>query len=104
MILKILDAFNNVYLEVMNISKGKGIILYFMSLIAWLCEISGIVLIGGIVEDEQINKTIANYLSSAVGKDISYELKQFIFVSVIIMIVVYSIIKIFEMITRKKEI
>ena len=104
MILKILDAFNNVYLEVMNISKGKGVILYFMSLIAWLCEISGIVLIGGIVEDEQINKTIANYLSSAVGKDISYELKQFIFVSVIIMIVVYSIIKIFEMIKRKKEI
>ena len=76
-ILKILDIFNNIYLQITNISKGRGMILYCMSIIAWLCEIVGLVLLCGTTENICLNENIINYLSSAMRKGSSIELQHF---------------------------
>lgn len=102
-ILKMMDLFNNVYQEITSVSKGRGIILYFMSLAAWAVEIGSIALLNGITDNEQLNDGIAAYLSSAMGSGTSVGLKQFIFVSVIMMIAVYAVLKFCGSIFRKKE-
>lgn len=103
-ILKILDIFNNIYLQITNISKGRGMILYCMSIIAWLCEIVGLVLLCGTTENIHLNENIINYLSSAMRKGSSIELQQFIFVSIILMSLVYLMIKFYELLIGKKGI
>jgi hypothetical protein len=93
-LLKMLDAFNFVYQEITSVSKGKGVILYFLSLIAWAVEIGSLALIKGITGEGKLSQTTSRYLSSAMdAADITIELKQFIFVSVILLIVMYAVIK-----------
>lgn len=103
-ILKILDIFNNIYLQITNISKGRGMILYCMSIIAWLCEIVGMVLLCGTTENIHLSENIINYLSSAMRKGFSIELQQFIFVSIILMSLVYLMMKFYELLIGKKGI
>lgn len=102
-ILKILDTLNAIYQEIINVSKGRGVILYFLSLTAWGIEIGSLVLLSGITREEKSNQTISKYLSSAMGTGVSTELKQFVFVSVILLIVIYIVIKGMEMVIAKKE-
>lgn len=102
-ILKLLESFNNLYAEIIYITKGRGIILYFMSLIAWTVEIGCIALLCGISRDMHFSETIAEYLSSALGNGTSVEMRQFVFVSVILMLVVYVAIKAFEITLRKRD-
>lgn len=103
-VLKVLESLNILYAEVTNITKGRGVILYFMSLIAWGAEIGCIALLCGINKETHLSDTITDYLSSALGSGSSIELNQFVFISVILMIVVYIVIKSYEIIFRKKEV
>jgi hypothetical protein len=102
-ILRFLDKLNLIYKEITNVSKGRGIILYFLSLIAWAVEIGSITILNGLFREGQLNQTISDYLMSAMsGRSQSTELKQFVFASVILMVVIYIIIKFIETIMGKR--
>lgn len=101
--LRLLKSFDVLYAEVTTTTKGRGVILYFMSLIAWGVEIGCIALLCGLNNETHLIKTINDYLSSALGNGASNELTQFIFVSVIFMIVVYTCIECYEKFFGKKE-
>lgn len=101
-ILKMLGMLNHVYEEIQGVSKGRGIILYFMSLVAWAVEIVGVILQTGIFSNTYMSGDITNYLSSALGSNTSNELELFVFVSVIAMLVIYFIVKLVDWLTGKK--
>ncbi len=101
-VLKILELFHNVYQEMAHVSSGRGMILYVMSLAAWTAEIGSLVLIGDAAADGTVSEMIAVYLESAMGNARSAELRQFVFVSVMMMTVVYAGIKLSERMTGKK--
>lgn len=101
-ILKMLNTLNHMYEEIQGVSKGRGIILYFMSLIAWGVEIGSIVLQVGIFSNTDVSSDVAVYLSSAMGVNSSNELKLFVFVSVIAMLIIYFIVKLMDLLSGKK--
>lgn len=101
--LKILKVLNRIYEEINDISRGRGIILYFMSLIAWSVEIGNVVLQKGMFNNGDINQMILNYLVSTMESARTAELKQFVFVSVVMMILLYTITKFIEMLSGRKN-
>lgn len=100
--LKLLDACKLVYGEIANVTKGRGVILYGLSLIAWSVEIGSIAFIKNMVGDAKVSETITAYLSSAMSTEQTPELRQFVLISVILMIALYLIIKMVEFLGRKK--
>lgn len=102
-VIKLLAQINIVYKEIDKITKGRGVILYFLSLLAWATEIGSISLIYKIYgSNNEITVDIYKYLSSALSSVRTVEFKQFIFMSVVLMISVYVIVKICErMITER---
>lgn len=101
-VLKMLETLNKIYCEIENVAKGKGIILYFMSLLAWGVEIGSLTLLQGISKDGEVSQIILDYLASAMSGNQSIELKQFVIKSVVLLIVLYLVIKAGEMILGKK--
>ena len=102
-LLKAMSALNNLYQEIRSVSKGRGIILFFMSLVAWGTEIGNMLILQGRIQGEYINQTIAKYLSSAIIGEPSVELKRFIFISIIVMVMIYMVIKLAEVLLGRKE-
>ena len=77
-------------------SKGRGVILYILSLVAWAVEIGSVALISRMLGDGQVNEKISSYLTSALSNNQSVELRQFIFISIGLLIVIYLIVKIID--------
>ncbi|MDE7312660.1 MAG: lysylphosphatidylglycerol synthase domain-containing protein [Eubacterium sp.] len=102
-ILKILDVFYLIYQEIVNVSKGRGMILYVLSFIAWGTEIGSLVFLHGIAEEGARNEMISHYLSSAMGMGSSTELKQFVSMSVLLLIVFYAALKLVEILTKENN-
>lgn len=102
-ILKTLEVLNSIYVEVRNVSRGRGILLFFLSLLAWVFEIGSIALINRQSAGGKLSEAISNYLSSVLGVGTSLDLKRFVLISVIILVAMYGVIEIFAMISRKKE-
>lgn len=102
-ILKLLGMMEHVYEEVQGVSKGRGIILYVMSLIAWTVEISGVVLKTGIFSNTDMSGDVADYLSAAMGGNTSVELKLFVFTSVMAMLMIYAIVKLGDWLPEKRN-
>lgn len=102
-ILGMLDILGKVYKEIENVVKGCGIILYLMSVTAWSVEIGSLVILGGIRNENNLNQVISTYLVSAMGGVSSIELKRFVFASLVGFILIYLILKIYELVARKKE-
>jgi hypothetical protein len=100
--LKFLSALNVVYQEIKNVVKGRGIIMYAMSIVAWCIEIGSIAILNGLLGERELVRQISSYLTSAMGGNTSIELKQFVFVSVVMLIACYIMIKVVEMVLRKK--
>jgi len=100
--LKMLDGLQLIYREIVNVTKGRGMILYVLSLMAWSVEIGCIVLLKQIAGEEQLGQAILTYLASAMNVEQSTELRQFVFASVILMIMLYGIIKLAELFRGKK--
>lgn len=97
-----LDKLNMIYDEIVNVSKGRGIILYALSLLAWITEIGSIVLMNGLGEKTGLSQKISEYLRSALNGNQLIELKRFILISVVLMIVIYLLVKLGDM-TKGKE-
>lgn len=79
--LKLLHSLEMVYREIEDVVKGRGLILYVLSLGAWAVETGSLVLIRRIGE-ESAGEVVSAYLSAAMGGIKSLELSRFIFVSV----------------------
>ncbi len=90
--LRYLESLNRVYNEILTVTKGRGLILYILSLLAWAIEMGSVAIFGG---------ELSYYLDSALSDSQSFELKQFIFISVILLIVIYLFVKAID--TLKSE-
>lgn len=98
-ILKTLVYCNNVYDEIAKVVKGRGIILYFLSLVAWMLEIGSLAITTNMVSSNTSMK-ISEYITSAMTGHVTIEMRRFIFISVIILLDIYVllwIIKLFHM-------
>lgn len=74
--LKQLKSLQNIYREVQSIIKGRGIILYFLSLLAWIVEVGS------------QNTDVASYLFSAMNGSSSL----FVIVSVVTLLSFYALL------------
>ena len=94
--LRFLDNTYKVYEEIVSVSKGRGVILYILSLVAWAVEIGSVALISRMLGGGQVNEKISSYLTSALSNNQSVELRQFIFISIGLLIVIYLIVKLID--------
>ena len=94
--LRLLDNMNRVYEEIASVSRGRGLILYVLSLLAWAVEMGSVAMAGKAMGERDIAGRLAAYLSSALSSSQAPELKQFVFISVIMMLAIYVVVKIFE--------
>lgn len=101
--LKLLDNLNLIYVEISDKIKGRGIILYVLSLLAWGVEIGSMSLVFNLNGGTDLGGKITEYLSSALVGDQSVELKQFVFISVILMIFIYILVKLFGSSSRERK-
>lgn len=100
--LNILEVAARIYSQMESVVEGRGAILYILSLIAWGVEIGGIRLMGYSASDEIWKQGISDYLLSAINGKGSIPLKQFVFISVVLLSVMYFIIELRSTVTRKK--
>ena len=101
--IKLLDKIHIVYREITLITKGRGIILFILSVLAWTIEIGTVSLLYKLNGGSDIRGKISEYLSSALVDTQSVELRQFILFSVILMILIYLIVKIYDLITVERK-
>lgn len=94
--LKILEKLRIVQDEISGVTRGRGALLYALSLIAWAVELGSIALISGYEGNRNAETVISNYLSAALGIDKSAELQHFVFYSVFILAAVYLLLKLVQ--------
>jgi hypothetical protein len=102
-LLRILETLNVLYSEIEQVTKGRGMILYIMSLFAWGIEIGSLKLLNTISGEGNLAQVISDYMTSAMSGSQSIELKQFVIVSVTFLIIIYVIIKAVKMTVGKKR-
>ena len=102
-VLFFLDKMDMVYAEIVNVSKGRGIILYVLSLLAWVTEIGSVSLLNGLGAGGSLSDKISEYLRSALSGAQTLELKRFILISVVLMIVIYLLVKLSDLATGKER-
>lgn len=101
--LKTLQKINAIYCEIENVARGRGIILYIMSIIAWGCEIGSLYVLGRIMGTNRIDNEVFRYLNSAMSGSQSIELRRFIAISVILLITTYIVIKVTKTFWEKRR-
>lgn len=95
-ILNLMNRLSEAYFEVSIIVKGRCTILYILSLIAWCAEIGGLVIASRLLDDPETSVIVSNYLTSAMlGMDSNY-LRQFIIISVVLLIGLYLLLHCLE--------
>lgn len=101
--LRILDSLNMIYREIEDVIKGRGILLYVMSMAAWAVEIGSIVIQSGWPDRAFLNQKIYEYLLSAMGQGRSVMLRQFIYISIMLLMITYVVIKTLEFLPGEKR-
>ena len=84
------------------VTSGRGILLYELSFLAWGVEIGSIVLQTKLFFGGAVAETMSAYLASAMSGDPTVPLRQFIFVSVILLLVLFVIIQCARAFSKKK--
>jgi len=102
-LLNFLEKLHLLYWEVENMVRGRGIILYIMSMVAWGVEIGGLAIRNTMNGHTGNSQLYSEYLVSAMGVKQSPELKQFVIISVGLMIIIYLMINAVEATEGKKE-
>lgn len=86
-----IEIFNSFYRSISSILKGKGMIVYVLSILAWIVEIGGAYLFN-IVNKKDINiKLMQDYLIATIGIGNCVNLTWFVVATVILLFVVYLI-------------
>ncbi len=101
--LSFIDRCNDVYKRISNVTRGRGVILYFLSLIAWGIELGGIAAFNYGKAGAPLNSEITEYLMAALGAGRSVELRLFVVFSVILMIMLYAGLKIYAMFAERRK-
>lgn len=100
--LEILSKANGIFQEMENVVKGRGIVLFFLSLVSWGIEIGGIgILI--ILSKGSTEGMIGQYLSAAMMGTPSEWLSKVIMVSVCILLGIYVFLLIEKFVRREKK-
>lgn len=92
--LNMLEAFQVIYTEISSVLSGRGVILYFLSLVAWIAEIGSIVMINQHTEHMDTGMLVSGYLLSAINGSQSLYMSQFVFISVAGLLLLYMILKV----------
>jgi hypothetical protein len=101
-VLRALEQFNKVYTELAEVVRGRGIILYILSLVAWGTEIGGLSISNKVFFHQGTVDAVNEYLMSAlVGSEVVY-LQQFIWISIVFVIVVYVCLH-FKMLFNERD-
>jgi len=100
-ILGVLKKFDEIYKEIDGVTKGRGIILYILSILAWGIEVGSLHIISTINNTKQIDNDVFEYLRAALRGNKSLELKRFIMVTILLLMGVYIIIKILDTVNKK---
>lgn len=97
-LLGLLERMSLIHKEIAAVARGRGILLYALSLLAWAAEIGNIIILRGMNGAGPVHETISGYLTAALSGDgsSSAELQKFVFVSVLLMILLYAVIKLYE--------
>ncbi len=99
--LKFLDALNRIYREVKGVLKGRGSLLYILSMLAWGAEIGSLYLIHA--SDADPSGVISAYLSAAMGIGTSDDLQRFVIFTILLLICAYALLKLFESAFAKRS-
>ena len=102
--LKTLESIHTLYSEIENVVKGRGMILYFLSLAAWGIEISNITLINYMTGGNHTGVVISEYLLSAMSRRQSPEFEQFVFISVIGFVLLFWMLWVRKMLFKKEDV
>ena len=102
--LKTLESIHALYSEIENVVKGRGMILYFLSLAAWGIEISNITLINYMTGGNHTGVVISEYLLSAMSRRQSPEFDQFVFISVIGFVLLFWMLWVRKMLFKKEDV
>lgn len=100
--LRTIEVFWVLYGEIENVVKGRGIILYLLSLLAWVIEIGSLVIVGRISISGNTSTAISDYLTSAMNGTMSDEFREFVFISVTGLVLLYFILWIADLAARKR--
>lgn len=102
--LKTLESIHTLYSEIENVVKGRGMILYFLSLAAWGIEISNITLINYMTGGNHTGVVISEYLLSAMSRRQFPEFDQFVFISVIGFVLLFWMLWVRKMLFKKEDV
>ncbi|PPK83539.1 lysylphosphatidylglycerol synthase-like protein [Lacrimispora xylanisolvens] len=89
--LRTLKNIQALYSEIEQVIRGRGIILFGVSLIAWGVELSSVLLINKAYLSENGYPVLMEYLMSAMSSGKSQDLSKFVFVSALMFIAFYFI-------------
>ncbi|MBR5419870.1 MAG: flippase-like domain-containing protein [Lachnospiraceae bacterium] len=101
--LRFMEALHSIYKEIAAVTKGRGLLLYLLSLLAWGVEIGSVTLLSGFAGGTLSSGVLGTYLSAALGTGDSADLKRFVFISIILLIAAYLLIKAAELMTGKRS-
>lgn len=92
-ILSIISAVKNICNAVSTAVKGKGIIVFSLSVISWIVEIGGLALLSNIDGNASSAVTmITNYLGAALGIGHSSSLNYFVVMTIVMLIICYAVL------------
>lgn len=94
LLIKFLSSLNNLYYEIRNVIKGRGIILLGLSIVAWGIEVSCLPLSKSSFQKENIGEKINGYLLASIDGNYNLALNQFRYVSITVLVVGFIIFSI----------
>lgn len=93
-VLRSLCYLEHAYGEVAAVVKGRGVILYALSLMAWTAETGGLVLLDRMLSGQGPGQAVSAYLTAALAGTESAYLKQFVAAGVALAAVLYVLLSI----------
>lgn len=91
--LECIEKINSIYIEIEGVVKGRGILMYAISLVAWAIEIGNVAISTQIVGKTNLISKVNQYLVGSLGKESIPEISNFGFVSIIFMVAFYILMK-----------
>lgn len=91
MVLRTLENLQAVYRETEQVVKGRGVIMFGLSVLAWTVEIGSLVLAERVYLYNDRYTAVEKYLTAAMAGGESEGLRRFIFISVLLLVITYLI-------------
>lgn len=101
--LELIEKINSVYTEIEGVVKGRGIVMYGISLVAWMIEIGNLAILSRLYGNTDLVFEVNQYLTGTLGGVTIPELNGFSFVCIIFLIAMYIFIKVIGIVKRGKN-